>query len=197
MELSRTSQRRPVHRGAITLFEASVYFVVAMLVIAVAVSQGGNLFNTNDSNTEYNNASEIMAKTKATMKTGGIYNFTSAAVMTGAFIQFGGAPTNMQVVGTKSSGSATLQNTWGGAVTLTPVATAGGQKSAFSLTYASVPQEACVTLALKMSVSPGVATTMVNSTSTNGAVAASAVGTQCTADKGSAGQNTLTWTSNT
>nr|WP_320204185.1 type 4 pilus major pilin [Serratia marcescens] len=85
----------------------------------------------------------------------------------------------------------------GGAVTVQPVATAGGQKSSFSLTYAAVPQEACITLATKLSAAPSVVTTMVNGTSTNGAIAASAVGAQCTADKGSVGQNTLTFTSNT
>ncbi|MBC3252396.1 prepilin [Serratia fonticola] len=196
MELTHTPHSA-VNRGAITLFEAVIYFVLAIAVLTIAITQGGSLFNRNDANTEYSNAAELMTNTRTMLKTSGVYNFAAADAMTGALIQFGGAPANMTVVGTKSNGSAKLQNLWGGAVTVQPVATAGGQKSTFSLTYAAVPQEACITLAVKLSAAPSVVTTLVNGTSTNGAIAASAIGAQCTADKGSVGQNTLTFTSNT
>lgn len=196
MEITQNT-RSAVNRGAITLVEAMIWFVLVLAVLIVAITQGGGLFNRNDGNTEYSNAAELMTNTRSMLKTSGIYNFAAADAMTGALIQFGGVPANMSVVGTKSSGSAKLQNLWGGAVTVQPVATAGGQKSTFSLTYAAVPQQACITLATKLSAAPSVVTTMVNGTSTNGPIAASAVGAQCTADKGSVGQNTLTFTSNT
>lgn len=186
-----------VNRGAITLIEAGVYFILAILVIAVAFTQGGSLFNRNDATTEYTNAGEILSSARSMLKTNGIYNFSSATSMTGALIEFGGAPGGMTIVGTKSSGTATLANLWGGAVTVQPVATAGGQKSSFSLTYNAVPQEACITLATKLSADANVVATKVNGTTTNGVVDTSAVGTQCTADSGSAGTNVLTFTSNT
>ncbi|EEP98772.1 hypothetical protein yruck0001_7770 [Yersinia ruckeri ATCC 29473] len=186
-----------INQGAITLIEATMYIVLALVVLAIAVTQGGGLFNRNDASTEYNNAAELLTNTRTMLKTSGIYDFSSADTMTGALIQFGGAPANMTMVGTKTSGTAKLQNLWGGAVTVQPVATAGGQKSSFSLTYAAVPQEACITLATKISAAPSVVTTLVNGTTTNGQIAASAVGAQCTADNGSVGQNTLTFTSNT
>lgn len=192
-----TAACRPVNRGAITLIEAGVYFILAILVIAVAFTQGGSLFNRNDATTEYTNAGEILSNTRSMLKTNGIYNFSSAANMTGALIEFGGAPGGMTIVGTKSSGTATLANLWGGAVTVQPVATAGGQKSSFSLTYNAVPQEACITLATKLSADSNVVATKVNGTTTNGVVETSAVGTQCTADSGSAGTNVLTFTSAT
>lgn len=192
-----TTVRRHVNRGAITLIEAGVYFILAILVIAYAFTQGGSLFNRNDASTEYTNAGEILSNVRSMLKTNGIYNFSSAANMTGALIEFGGAPGGMTIVGTKASGTATLANLWGGAVTVQPVATAGGQKSSFSLTYNAVPQEACITLATKLSADSNVVATKVNSTTTNGVVDTSAVGTQCTADKGSAGTNVLTFTSAT
>ncbi|MQL50048.1 MULTISPECIES: type 4 pilus major pilin [Photorhabdus] len=197
MKLSISSSRRAINKGAITLLEASIYIVLALVVLAVAVTQGGGLFNRNDASTEYNNAAELLNNTRAMTKTSGIYNFNSADAMTGAIIQFGGAPANMTIVGTKSSGTAKLQNLWGGAVTVQPVTSTGGQKSSFSLTYASVPQEACITLATKLSAAPSIVTTQVNGKTTNGPVAANAIGAQCTPDNGSVGQNTLIFTSNT
>lgn len=197
MELLRTPSRPAVHRGAITLLEAAIYIVIAMVVLAVALTQGGGLFNRNDASTEFSNAGELMSNTRSMLKTSGTYNFNSADDMTGALIQFGGAPANMTVVGTKGSGTAKLQNLWGGAVTVQPVSTAGGQKSTFSMTYAAVPQEACITLATKLSAAPNIVTTQVNGTTTNGPVAANAIGTQCAADKGAVGQNSLIFTSNT
>lgn len=197
MEILQTSSRTSVHRGAITLLEAAMYIVIALVVLAYAMMQGGGLFNRNDASTEFSNSAEVMSNARSMLKTSGVYNFSGADDMTGALIQFGGAPASMTVVGTKSSGTAKLQNLWGGAVTLQPVATAGGQKSTFSMTQAAVPQEACIMLATKMSAAPNVVTTQVNGTTNNGPVVASAVGAQCTADNGSIGQNTLTFTSNT
>lgn len=197
MELLRTPSRSAVHRGAITLLEAAIYIVIALVVLTVAMTQGGSLFNRNDASTEFSNAAELMSNARSMLKTSGTYNFTGADDMTGALIQFGGAPANMTVVGSKGSGTAKLQNLWGGAVTLQPVATTGGQKSTFSMTYAAVPQEACITLATKLSAAPNVVTTQVNGTTTHGPVAASAIGAQCTTDNSAEGQNTLTFTSNT
>jgi hypothetical protein len=131
------------------------------------------------------------------LKTGGVYNFSSAATMTGALVQFGGAPGSMAVIGTKSSGSASLNNRWGGTVTVQPVSSGGGQKTAFSLTYTQVPQEACAQMSQKLSGANNVASTSINGSTTNGPVDSSVASTQCTADSGSTGTNTLVFTSNT
>ncbi|CNI92884.1 type 4 pilus major pilin [Yersinia enterocolitica] len=198
MELTRIPIRSTINKGAITLFEAAIYLVIALVVLAVAMTQGGGLFNRNDASTEFANAGELVNSTRSMMKTAGTYNFASADAMTGALVQFGGATsTSLTVVGDKASGSAKLQNTWGGAVTVEPVSSSGGQKSSFSLTYAAVPQEACITLATKLSAVPSIVTTKVNGTTNTGQIAASSIGAQCTADNGSVGQNTLIFTSNT
>lgn len=197
MELLRTPSRSTIHRGVITLLEAAIFIVIALVILAVAITKGGALFSRNDVSTEFSNAAELMSNARSMLKTSGEYKFTGADDMTGALIQFGGAPANMTVVGTKSSGTAKLHNLWGGAVTLQPVVTSGGQKSTFSLTYAAVPQEACIMLATKLSTAPNVVTTNVNGTTTNGPISASNIGAQCAADNGSVGHNSLTFTNNT
>lgn len=90
MELTQNT-RSAVNRGAITMIEAMIWFVIVLAVLAVAITQGGGLFNRNDGNTEYSNAAELMTNTRAMLKTSGIYNFAAADAMTGALIQFGGA----------------------------------------------------------------------------------------------------------
>lgn len=54
--------------------------------------------------------------------------------MTGALIQMGGVPKTMTVRGTPSSGTATLYNSWGGAVTVAPASTSGFNNG-FTVTY--------------------------------------------------------------
>lgn len=78
-----------------------------------------------------------------------------------------------------------------------PVNSGGGQKTAFSLTYTQVPQEACAQMSQKLSGANNVASTSINGSTTNGAVDSSVASAQCTADSGSTGTNTLVFTSNT
>ena len=189
--------RSAVHRGALTLPEAIIVSAVSLIVIVAVYAGGGGLFRSADYNEEMSNVSEIMTNTRSMLKTGGIYDFSSAATMTGALVQFGGSPGSMAVIGTKSSGSATLNNRWGGTVTVTPVSTNGGQNTAFSLTYTQVPQEACAQMTQKLSGANNVASTSINGSSTSGVVSSSVAGSQCTADSGSTGTNTLVFTSNT
>lgn len=84
-----------------------------MVIIVAVYASGGGLFKSADYSEEMSNSSEIMTNTRGMLKTGGVYNFSSAATMTGALVQFGGAPGSMAVIGTKSSGSASLNNRWG------------------------------------------------------------------------------------
>lgn len=195
--MSLFSKRSGVHRGALTLPEAIIVSAVAMLIIVTVYASGGGLFKSADYNEEMSNVSDIMTNTRSMLKTGGVYDFSSAATMTGALVQFGGSPGSMAIIGTKSSGSATLNNRWGGTVTVTPVSTNGGQNTAFSLTYTQVPQEACAQMTQKLSGANNVASTSINGSTTSGVVSSSVAGSQCTADSGSTGTNTLIFTSNT
>jgi len=195
--MSQLNTRSAIHRGALTLPEAIIVSAVAMIIIVTVYASGGGLFRSADYSEEMSNANEIMTNTRGMLKTGGIYGFSSAADMTGKLVQFGGAPGSMAVIGTKSSGSASLNNRWGGSVTVGPVSTNGGQNTAFALTYSQVPQEACAQMVQKLSSANNVASTSINGSSTNGVVSSSVAGTQCTADSGSIGTNTLIFTSNT
>lgn len=70
---------------------------------------------------------------------GGQTNYTglSATVVAQAKV----APLSMINVGN------TLRNSFGGAVTITPVSVNGGTNNAFSITYANIPADVCVKLA--------------------------------------------------
>lgn len=195
--MSFLSQKSAVHRGALTLPEAIIVSIVAMIIVVAVYQSGGGLFKSADYSEEMSNSSEIMNNTRGMLKTGGVYNFSSAAAMTGALIQFGGAPGSMAVVGTKSAGNASLNNRWGGTVTVGPVSSGGGQKTAFALTYTQVPQEACAQMSQKLSGANNVASTSINGSTTNGPVDSSIASGKCTADSGSTGTNTLIFTSNT
>ena len=70
--------------------------------------------------------------------------------MTGALIQMGAVPSGMTVQGDKTSGTATLYNAWGGAVTVAPASTSGFNNG-FTVTYDKVPQDACIQIATRIS----------------------------------------------
>ncbi|WP_324030828.1 prepilin (plasmid) [Pantoea sp. JZ2] len=195
--MSQPLKRSAVHRGALNLQEAVIVGIGSLLVLVWVLASGNGLFSRSDYTEELSNAGEIMTNTRGMLKTSGTYLFSSAAAMTGALIQFGGAPGSMAVVGTKSSGTASLINRWGGSTTVGPVSTSGGQNTSFELTYTKVPQEACTQMSQKMSSANNVASTSINGSSTSGTVSASVAAAQCSADSGSSGTNTLVFTSNT
>ncbi|WRH23551.1 prepilin (plasmid) [Pantoea sp. JZ29] len=192
------SLKRPsVHRGALTLPEAIIVSAISMVILVAIYGSGNGLFNSTDYSEEMSNASAIMTNARGMLKTGGAYQFSGASDMTGALIKFGGAPGSMAVIGTKASGSASLNNTWGGAVTVQPVSTSGGQNTAFSLTYMKVPVEACSQMVQKLSTANNVASTTINGSVTSGVVSAAVAVSQCSANSGSDGTNTIVFTSNT
>lgn len=188
--------RKP-HRGSLTLIEVIVVILLTLIVIIGVLAATNSSYRGNDINSELDNLEFMVNKTRVLMKENGIYDFSDSAAMTGALIEHGGVPDTMNIIGTKTSGTATLQNVWGGAVTVEPEADSNGNDTGFSITYNAVPQEACTTLAEKLSSSGLVDSTSINGTSTDGTVSVSDAGTQCTADNGSAGQNVLIFTSNT
>lgn len=187
---------RPVHRGVLSIEMVIILAVIAIIVIYIFSNSGG-LFRKNDTTMELSNAQEIMTQTRTLLKTQGLYDFASAASMTGTLVQFGGVPNSMTVIGDKSSGTATVINTWGGAVTVQAESSSGGSNTGFSLTYENVPQESCVTIATKMSQTTVVSETTLNGSATVGAVSAANAGSQCQADNGSNGTNTMKFKSMT
>lgn len=180
-----------IHRGILSIEMVIILAVLAIAAITIFLN-AGSLFGKNDTSTEMANSQEIAINTRSLLKNGGIYDFNSAADMTGVLIKFGGVPKSMTIVGDASSGTATVINTWGGAVTVEPTASTGG-KTGFSVTYEKVPMTACTAMSSKLSQSFG--ETSINATKTVGLVNASSASTQCTKDNGSTGTNTLKFTS--
>ncbi|MCV5688353.1 pilus assembly protein PilX, partial [Escherichia coli] len=73
--------------------------------------------------TETANIQTIITSAQSLLKGSDGYTLTSSAKMTGALIQMGVIPSGMTVQGDKTSGTATLYNAWGGAVTVAPAST--------------------------------------------------------------------------
>jgi len=172
---------RAVHRGVLSIELVIILAIVVILIIYI-FSNSGSLFSKNNT---------PVTQTRTLLKTKGVYDFTTAAQMTGMLAQFGGVPNSMTLLGNKSAGTATVINTWGGSVTVQPETSAGNNKTGFSVSYTGVPQEACVTLATKLSQTSVIAETTINTTPTIGPVSAALTGAQCVADTGPAGNNTL------
>ncbi|WP_387691567.1 type 4 pilus major pilin [Photorhabdus sp. RM71S] len=184
-----------INKGT-TLTEVIMYMVIAAIVMGAVYTMSKGAFSASDTSKEINAYNDMMAKTPRYLKNQGQYNYTGAAQMTGTYIVMnGGAPVGLNLVGTASSGSASLTNTYGGAVTLAPATSSGGQKSGFTLTTEGIPQETCTNIVTTLSSSSNVATTKVNGTSTAGPVRSSTAVQQCKADTGSTGNNTLVFTS--
>ncbi|WP_145592808.1 type 4 pilus major pilin [Yersinia bercovieri] len=180
-----------INKGT-TLTEIIIWMVIAGVTMAAVYAASKGAFSSSDTSKELNSYNEMMAKTPRLLKNAGQYPYSGSSDMTGTYIVMAsGAPVGLNLVGTASSGSASLTNTYGGEVTLTPVTSSGGQKSGFSLTTAGIPQDACTVLATTLSSSSNVVTTKVNGTSTSGPLTSAKAVQQCTADSGSTGNNTL------
>lgn len=186
-----------IHKGSITLSEAIVWFLLLMFVIIGILAATRSAFSSNDVNNELDNVEFMVNKTRTLLKQGGIYDFSDEGAMTGILVEYGGVPDTMNIIGDKSSGSATVQNIWGGAVTEAPVADSNGSNSGFSVTYNDVPQAACAALAGKLSATGLIDTTSINGTATDGALSVTDASSQCSVDNGSKGSNVLIFTSNT
>lgn len=167
--------------------------VVAVVLVASGLFGLWRLF---DSGNESANLQEIATKTKGYMGGRSGYDFTSATTMTGNFIQRGLAPSSIKVVGDATSGSATMWNTWGGQILLTPVSSGAGVNTGFSVTYNKVPQEDCISFARQYGTGFFSAVSINSTAHSNGQVTAEQGGKECTQDSGSTGTNTMVFTRN-
>ncbi|WP_413484633.1 type 4 pilus major pilin [Morganella psychrotolerans] len=192
----KDSHNPAMHRGFLSLDSMGTLIVIALLVVTVLAAVAV-MFIKNTVNTELTNVQMLVTESRGMLKTQGEYPFSSPAKMTGTLILFGGVPGNLTVNGDKTSGNAKLANSWGGEVLITPEKVQGSANNkGFSVTYKSVPMEACVTLATKLSGSAMINEISISGTNNTGAVNAEAAGTQCKSDNGSTGQNTLIFKSN-
>lgn len=194
--MENNSVSKPIHSGAISLFEAGIWISISLIVLVIAISVGGGLFNKNDTSTELGNISELLNNTRNMLKTGGSYQFSSADSMTGTLLQFGGAPGNMAIVGEKSSGNAKLQNVWGNPVIISPYAPRQDITSGFSITYQGVPQESCTTLATRLGGTQLVSGITINGVVNNGTLSAASIGAACQSGKGNKDNNEMIFYSN-
>lgn len=172
--------KKQIHRGEFQLLATIVVLGISALLLLGVLVQTKKSYSKSDINTEYSNATEIITNTRSMLKIAGQYDFSSADAMTGALIQFGGAPGGMNIIGSPSSGTAKIKNNWGGAVTITPATVAGTDKAGFSLTYEKVPFQACEALATQLSQASGISTSSINGANNVGTVTANNASSQCT-----------------
>lgn len=191
-----TLQKASLDRGWLGL-EAGGVLLLIMVGTVLALVLVASLFSKNDTSTELSNAQFIMNQARGLLKSRGSYDFTSAAKMTGTLIQFGGVPAGMTINGNAQSGTATAVNVWGGDVIVAPEKVNGSANNkGFSVTYKNIPQEACATLATKMSETSLVNELSISGTNNIGGISAEKAGAQCRANNGSTGTNTLIFKSN-
>ncbi|WP_241572859.1 type 4 pilus major pilin [Rosenbergiella nectarea] len=190
------NKKKNIDSGAISLFEAGIWITISLVVLIIGISLGGGLFSKNDTNTELSNISELMNNTRTMLKTNGVYNFDKQESMIGSLIQFGGAPGNMSVIGDKTKGNARLHNVWGGDVSLAPKTDDNGDATKFVLSYAGVPQEACITLVEKLSTMSFIQEVDINGNINQGQISAGSVGAQCVTKNSEHQDNNISFISN-
>ncbi|HDC1790840.1 TPA: pilus assembly protein PilX [Salmonella enterica] len=172
--------------------------VVFILVIVGFIVAGiWSMWGKKDAGTELTNYQNLATNTIGMMKGVDGYAFSSGARMTGAIIQAGAAK-GMTIKGDASSGTATLWNAWGGSIVIAPDTAGGtGFNNGFTITTSKVPQSACVTITTGMSRSGGTSGIKINGNNhTDAKVTAETAGSECSADNGRTGTNTLVFTFN-
>ncbi|ECF1907911.1 pilus assembly protein PilX [Salmonella enterica subsp. enterica] len=172
----------------------ALFILVIIGVIAAAV---WSMWGKKDAGTELTNYQTLATNTIGMMKGVDGYAFTSGAKMTGTLIQAGAAK-GMTVSGDPASGSATLWNSWGGQIVVAPDTAGGtGFNNGFTITTNKVPQSACVSISTGMSRSGGTSGIKINGNNhTDAKVTAEIASSECTADNGRSGTNTLVFTYN-
>lgn len=172
---------------------AGITTLVALAFVAAGLWGLWSLF---DGGSESANLQDIATKTKGYMGGRNGYDYSSATTMTGIFIQRGLAPNGVKIVGEAKSGSATMWNTWGGQILLSPVSSGAGVNTGFSVTYNKVPQNDCISFAKQYGTGFFSEVSINSSAHSDGQVSAEQGGKECTQDSGSNGTNTLVFTRN-
>ncbi|EAP0276211.1 pilus assembly protein PilX [Salmonella enterica] len=185
----KTDRGMSADAGATALFILVIIGVIAAGVWA--------MWGKKDAGSELTNYQNLATNTIGMMKGVDGYAFTSGAKMTGTLIQAGAAK-GMTVNGDPASGTATLWNSWGGQIVVAPDTAGGtGFNNGFTITTNKVPQSACVSISTGMSRSGGTSGIKINGSShTDAKVTAENASSECKADSGRAGTNTLVFSYN-
>jgi len=175
--MNRINLKSRRHAAGFTLIETAIAIVIGLVIIGGVLGLVNGTFSKSDVSNEVTNVNGIFTSARALKSSAG-YG-AAGSDLTATLINTKEIPLNMSVVGT------TVQNSWGGAVT---VASTG---SGFTINYAAVPTDACVGLATRIAGSGAMETTINGGTLITGSVDQATANSQCSA--GAA--NTITWTS--
>jgi len=151
-------------QGGFNLIEVSIAVVIGILVlsgVAYFVQRG---FAGSDISKEANNISALIANTKI-LRSSGTYGASGTSLLPQLRVSKG-LPSALTDDGTN------VTNSWSGAV---GVASTGG---GYTVSYAAVPQDACLQLATTISDGAVISTT-INGTANTGAVSSALATTQC------------------
>lgn len=159
-----------------TALELIVVLIVGLGIIALAASKMDMMFGGSNLSEETGNVNTLLSNTKS-LKTSSGYG-TSGTNLVPALISSQGVPKNMVVSG------GVIYNVWSGAVSIASTGTG------FTISYASVPQDACIKMATKTNRGGTFATVKVGAAA---AVTGEYTTAQATTDCSGA-TNTITWT---
>lgn len=160
-----------------TALELIVVLIVGLGIITLAASKMDMMFGGSNLSEEIDNVNTLMSNTKS-LKTSSGYGAATTNLVP-ALINSDGIPKNISVV------SNVPYNVWGGAIAI--VSTGTG----FTISYAGVPQEACIKMATKSNRSGAFSQVKVGAAA---AVTNEYTTAQATTDC-SGTTNTIVWTS--
>jgi hypothetical protein len=166
--------RRPLQRGA-SLLEAIAYLGIAAIVILGAVSLLTSAFGSANTNRSHGELTSLRTNVKKLFM--GQADGYGSSDLTATLISAKVYPSSLFVSGS------TVKNSWNGAVTVT------GVNNMFTITYAAVPKDVCVSL-----VSGGndwVSVKVNSGTDAAPPITPAAAGAACNSDS-----NTIGWTAN-
>ncbi|EGT7776958.1 pilus assembly protein PilX [Salmonella enterica] len=177
--------------------DAGATAVFILVIVGLIAAGVWSMWGKKDAGSELTNYQNLATNTIGQMKGVDGYAFSSGAKMTGILIQ-NGAAKGMTINGNPASGTATLANAWGGPVVVAPdTGGATGFNNGFTITTSKIPQSACVSISTGMSRSGGTSGIKINGNNhTDAKVTAETAGSECTADNGRTGTNTLVFTFN-
>lgn len=157
--------------------DISMLFVLIVIAIGIgyAIYNGGSLLGSSDVSNEQSNIGQLIANTRKLKGSAG-YG-TSGTSLVPQLVASKGVP-NMSVSGNN------LYNPWNGTVTVV----SGGMTAIF--TENGLPEDACVTLATKISRGQKVTTSINGGSGVSGEVDSATATSSCT----DSSNNTLAWT---
>lgn len=168
-------QRIQSQRGAGAI-ELLVFLFVSIIVVIAGVAWWNSLTMKANSQSELENVTHLMSNIRS-LKTSSGYGASSTNLLP-ILVNGGGIPETMQQTAN------TVNNIWGGAVTVLSTGTG------YTLTYAGVPAPACIFLATKAPNNALSSVKINGGQALAGEVGAIAASGGCTTDS-----NTLAWSS--